>query len=189
MALTVLDIDPLVGAASWEEGGTEPWVGSHVFESKHRRKDGSIFPVEVNADYIRLDRDYIVTVVRDITERKQADAALKESEEQYRTLYEDNPSMYFTIDADGIVLSVNRFGAERLGYSIPELIGRSVLNVFYAEDKAAALQSVKKCIEHPGKVFHWILRKVSQRWQHTLGGKDSSMVYINGRLPRFVHRL
>ncbi|MFN8487950.1 MAG: PAS domain S-box protein [Caldilineaceae bacterium] len=170
LSLTVMDIDPIVQSASWENsGGMEPWVGAHVFESQHRRKDGSHFPVEVKANYIRLDRDYIVCVVRDITERKQVEAALKESEARYRTLFDDNPSMYFTLEADGAVSSVNRFGAEQLGYTISELIGASVLNVFYPEDKAAAQQAVQKCLAQPDQTFRWSLRKVR---------KDGSMLWV-----------
>jgi PAS domain S-box-containing protein len=57
----------------------------------------------------------LVGVNIDITERKRAQAALEESEARYRALYDDNPSMYFTVDASGTVLSVNQFGARQLG--------------------------------------------------------------------------
>src|SRR5262249_33684298 len=53
----------------------------------------------------------IVGVNIDVTKRKQTEALLKESEARYRALYDDNPSMYFTVDAAGIVLSVNQLGA------------------------------------------------------------------------------
>jgi DNA-binding NtrC family response regulator len=43
--------------------------------------------------------------------RRRAEEALRQSEERYRALYEDNPSMYFTMDGEGTVLSVNLFGA------------------------------------------------------------------------------
>jgi hypothetical protein len=82
------------------------------------------------------DRDASGTVYRiagfaeDVTERKRVEAALIESERRYRVLFDDNPSMYFMVDAAGIVLSVNRFGAERLGYDVQELLGSSVLNIF-----------------------------------------------------------
>jgi len=47
--------------------------GSQIVEGAHRRKDGSVFPVEINTTYIRLDRDYLVAVVRDISGRKRAE--------------------------------------------------------------------------------------------------------------------
>jgi PAS domain S-box-containing protein len=46
--------------------------------------------------------------------------------------------MYFMVDAAGIVLSVNPFGAEQLGYTVDELTGNSVLKLFHEADRAAA---------------------------------------------------
>ena len=102
----------------------------------------------------------VQVVFQNITDRKRAEMALRESQERYRSLYEDNPSMYFTVDPDGTVLSVNRFGCEQLGYTAQELIGQSVLQVFYGEDKDAAVSSVALCVKNPGQMFHWELRKV-----------------------------
>lgn len=170
LTLNVTDLDPQIHA--WEEsGGTQPWSGPHVFESVHRRKDGSLFPVEVKANYIRLDRDYVVTVVRDVTERQQAEAALRESEERYRTLFEDNPSMYFMVDANGTISSVNRFGAEKLGYTIAELTEKSALDLFYGEeDKVAAARVLQQCLDYPNQLFHANLRKVH---------KDGHVLWVN----------
>jgi len=53
--------------------------GSAIFESRHRRKDGSTFPVEVSIKQVQLDRMYWVSVARDITERKRNEQALLES--------------------------------------------------------------------------------------------------------------
>ncbi|MCG3117945.1 MAG: hypothetical protein ALAOOOJD_00070 [bacterium] len=87
-------------------------------------------------------------------------AELRASEERYRMLYEDNPSMYFTVDASGEVLSVNQFGAQQLGYTVNELVGQSVLKVFYDEDKAHAASHLERCLQNPGKIHTWELRKV-----------------------------
>jgi PAS domain S-box-containing protein len=54
--------------------------GFVILESLHRRKDGSTFPVEVSIKEVQLDRRYIVSVARDITERKRAEQALQESQ-------------------------------------------------------------------------------------------------------------
>ena len=71
----------------------------------------------------------------DVTERKRAEAALEEGRARYCALYNDNPSMYFTVDAVGTVLSVNEFGARQLGYRPAELVGRSVLEVVHEGDR------------------------------------------------------
>src|SRR5260221_4386629 len=62
-----------------------------------------------------------------IADRKSAEEKLRESEGQWREVFEHNPVMYFMVDATGTILSVNGFGAAQLGYTAAELIGRSVL--------------------------------------------------------------
>jgi len=106
----------------------------------------------------------------DITERKKAEKELKASERRYRALYDDNPSMYFTIDSECIILSVNRFGAEELGYTARELIGQSMIEkVFYRKDRKSAVKNLKQCIENYGKVFQWEQRKVR---------KEGSIIWV-----------
>jgi two-component system cell cycle sensor histidine kinase/response regulator CckA len=98
--------------------------------------------------------------VRDIIGRKRAERAQQHSEERYRALYADIPSMYFTVDSAGTVLSVNTFGASQLGYTVDELVGDSVLQVFPPDQQAEASAHVAECLAHPGEVFVWELRKV-----------------------------
>jgi len=62
--------------------------GGLIFESSYRRKDGTTFPVEVSARMLDYgDNTIMVAVVRDITERKQAETELRQSEQNYRALY------------------------------------------------------------------------------------------------------
>ncbi len=74
----VFDLDPTLTAEAWP-----PLVekirqaGMVSGEGMRRRKDGSTFPIEFNSKWVRIDRDYIVTVVRDITERKQSELAMQ----------------------------------------------------------------------------------------------------------------
>ncbi len=73
------------------------------YERVGRRKDGSELIIEINASLVR-DRAgrprYVQSVVRDITERKQAEAALRESEERFRTLVENAPEAIVVLDTD-----------------------------------------------------------------------------------------
>ncbi|HSL05505.1 MAG TPA: PAS domain S-box protein, partial [Nitrospiraceae bacterium] len=96
----------------------------------------------------------------DITERMRAEEALRKSEDRYRALYEDSPFMYFTVNTDGAILSLNRLGAESLGFRAEELIGRSVLSVFHEEDRAAARASFDRSLANPTDLTTWELRKV-----------------------------
>lgn len=138
--------------------------GIERFEQQYRivRSDGVVRWLD---DYTVVGRDQHGAVthyegyVIDATHRQQAEAALRASEERYRTLYEDTPSMYFTVDEWGGVLSVNQFGAAQLGYSAAELMGKSVLDVFVEADREAAATYLGQCLKEPGRVFHWELRK------------------------------
>ena len=104
----------------------------------------------------------IVGVDIDITERKRTEASVEESEARYRALYDDNPSMYFTVDSSGTVLSVNEFGARQLGYTAAELVGQSVLKVIHHEDHEAARQHLASCTQTNQTVSTTELRKVSR---------------------------
>src|SRR5437867_453691 len=95
--------------------------------------------------------------------------ALRTSEARWKTAFENNPTMYFMVDSSGTVLSVNPFGAEQLGYTVAELIGQPVLNVFLDEDKPAARGHVERCLTHVGESLSWELRKVR---------KDGSMLWV-----------
>jgi PAS domain S-box-containing protein len=92
--------------------------------------------------------------------RRRAEEALRQSEERYRALYEDNPSMYFTMDGEGTVLSVNLFEAAQLGYTVEELVGQPILKVFHPDDRGAVREQFALCLQNPMKVAHWEFRKV-----------------------------
>lgn len=86
--LGVADIDPEFPLAKWSDHWLELKTKSSLtFESYHKRKDGSIFPVEINANYFEYDdHGYNLALVRDITERKQTEEMIKEREEHSQSL-------------------------------------------------------------------------------------------------------
>jgi PAS domain S-box-containing protein len=111
----------------------------------------------------------IVVTSNDITERKRAEQALRESEEQWREVFEHNPVMYFMVSPTGTVLSVNGFGAAQLGYTAAELVGQSVLNVFFEEDRELVKSHVAACVAELGRSHSWEIRKIR---------KDGGVIWV-----------
>jgi PAS domain S-box-containing protein len=101
-------------------------AGFVIIEARHRRKDGSTFPVEINIKFVQLDRGYIVTVVRDITQRKGAADALKKSEEKFSKAFRESPLVLTLTSARGErYIEVNENYEYCTGFRREEVIGRT----------------------------------------------------------------
>jgi PAS domain S-box-containing protein len=92
---------------------------------------------------------------------EESQAQLRRSEGRFLLFYHHTPTMFFTVDRASTVVSVNRFALEHLGYSEPELIGRSVLQVVHPEDRAEVARHLDSCFSDPGVVRTISFRKVT----------------------------
>ncbi len=103
LTLTVSDVDPRVDLASFLRNMAKVReVGAMSLESEHRRKDGSIFPVEITVSLVVLDREYLLTVVRDITERRRAENVLRESERIHSLIFNMAHDPMWLIEVAGV---------------------------------------------------------------------------------------
>jgi two-component system, cell cycle sensor histidine kinase and response regulator CckA len=133
--MTVFDIDPDAGDRGdmrkhWEAlRGDDPPV---VFEVRHKRKDGSIYPAEVCVSKIALrDGEYILGLARDITERKQAETTLLETQRRTASILGGIADTFYSLDNDWRFTTVNP-AAERAPFGRPasELIGRVIWELY-----------------------------------------------------------
>lgn len=122
LSLTYLDVDPQMDRATFKQNKERLWdSGALILEREHRRKDGSLYPVEVSMKWIWLDRDYMVAVVRDITERRKNEAALRASEQQYSSLVNNIDGIVWEFDlATRRITFVSQQTQRILGYSAEE---------------------------------------------------------------------
>ncbi len=131
LSMTVDDIDAgdLLGLRHerWNELKQH---GSQVFESSHRTRDGKIFPVEVSSDYLEFNgKEYDCAIVRDITERKQAEEKLRESEARSSAIVETAHDCIITIDHEGRITEFNPAAERTFGYSRTEALGQRMVEL------------------------------------------------------------
>ena len=94
------------------------------------RKDGSTFPIEIEAKvFFYRGNQYRVNAIRDITERKLAEAALRESEERFRGIMEQAADAFIIHDFQGKIVDVNQSTCRSLGYTRAELLNFYVADI------------------------------------------------------------
>ncbi len=124
-------------------------IGSAMFEREHIKKDKTIIPVEIHAALVEyMNMPAVLSIVRDITERKQNEQALHDAEELYHTLFDLSPTGILVIDAQtGKAVEFNRISHEALGYTADEF-AEITIGDYEAheapEDTAKHIEKLKK---------------------------------------------
>ncbi|MCB2181707.1 MAG: PAS domain S-box protein [Desulfobulbaceae bacterium] len=94
-------------------------------ETKHIKADGDYFPVEINSRPILYGgKEVILNVARDLSERRQSELALRESEEKYRSILDNIEECYFEIDFSGNLVFFNRAMCQLLERPDSDLAGK-----------------------------------------------------------------
>jgi PAS domain S-box-containing protein len=144
--------------------------GSDVFESVHRRKDGSTWNVEISAIYSKHRGGRFHTFCRDITGRKRAEAALRTSETRLRTIVESEPECVKIIDPDGELLEMNSAGLAMLEVDSVDAVNKHGLLNFVSSEYRDAFDALHRRVmagESGTLEFEAVGIKGTRRWLHT----------------------
>ena len=160
LALSIQDIDQDFIHGKHEEKWKQIVPGrSIILEGVHKRKDGMTFPVEVHLGAFESgNRKLMLGLVRNITERKRAEEALKESENKFRNLVENSIGGVYLIQ-DGIFKYVNSRFAEIHGYKIEEMVDKmGIKETTLPEDIPIVNENIKKRVQGGDGSIHYEIR-------------------------------
>jgi PAS domain S-box-containing protein len=179
LGMTPMDFDPDVTPADLNGIAHRLNAGNVMaFESRHRRKDGTVFPVEIRGRaFWEGDRQFTVALVRDITDRKQAEEALRESEERFRGTFENAAVGVANVDFAGRWLRVNQRLCDIVGYTREELLQKTFQEMTHADD-------LPMCVEQFTPFAQGGLPNYSMQKRYIR--KDGSIVWVEifGSLQR-----
>ena len=112
---------------------------------KHRKKDGTVIDVQV--DWHKVDfagRPAYLVLANDVTEQKQAEVAVRESEERYRELFENANDIIYTHDLAGKFTSLNKSGERVTGYTLDEALRMNIADVLAPDSIDIARQMLAR---------------------------------------------
>jgi len=176
LKLTIFDIDPDHSPQRYTELIDRlRTIQTHMVETRHRRKNGEIFPVQIRINLTQYeDQEFIVAFEEDITERIKWQRDLEESEQRYRSLFDEAPMMYVVTDVsadDLYIQNVNNMFLETLGYDRDEVVGTPISRYYTDDSKKkmldtgykAALSGGQQSVERElltrdNKIVHSLLR-------------------------------
>ncbi len=164
LLLTVNDINP---AFDRDDLKKELWAQmvkgeTYTVEVSHKTKDGNLIPVELRTALVDYEgKKAVLGYARDISNRKLAETALKESEEKFRTL-SDLTFEGILVHLNGIAVNLNLSMAKMFGYQKEELLGKNIIELLIHKDYHPLVhKNISK--EHTGHYFVEGIRKDGKR--------------------------
>jgi len=147
----------------------------------HRRKDGTVFPVEITGRFFEWQgRGVHIAAIRDIAERRRADEAVLESEHKFATLFRSSPDMVGIVTLEeGRYLDINDGFTRSLGYTRDEGIGRTIAELGICADPVPRTTLVK-ALARDGAVRNWEIAYRTKSGGTFIGLVSAEVIELSG---------
>lgn len=163
----------------------DQWINQHIpklreqgellFQTAHKRKDGSEYPTEVKARLVSFGaKEYVVAVARDLTERVEANKLLKNSEKRFQALFENAPLAYQSLDIDGNIQAVNQAWLRMLNCGPEDIEGKAIQDFLTPESVVKLSKAFPRFVETgyvDGPLFELVRRS-----------GETLLVRVNGQI-------
>jgi PAS domain S-box-containing protein len=154
--------------------------GSATFETIHRRRDDTTFPVEISSRMVNIEgSQYYQTIGRDITERKLAEETLRESEMRFRKIFEESPFPMVITGKDFAIIRANASFCTMTGYAEEDLKLHTLTDLTHAEDKGDDPVNLMRLIAGDIPVYHSEKRYLRQNGSVIIGSSTISIIRNN----------
>ena len=173
LGMRIFDLDPDYQPGVWGPHFEDlKRRGNITLETRHQMKDGHVYPIEVNANYVHIgDQEFNFCFLRDITERKQAEQELQSSKERLKTMFVQAPLGIAMIDSlTGRICEVNPRFAAIAGRSMEEMTNIDWMQITHPDDVQEDLENM--ALLNTGRIngFH-----MEKRYLHL----DGTAVWID----------
>ena len=154
-------------------------------EYQFRIKNGEIITGLFSAQTIQLNgQPYILSSIHNMTARKQAEEALRKSEEKYRTLFENVQDVFYQTDLNGIILEISPSIRDYSEFSREDLIGMPVSKIYYNPDDRIELV---KAIMKTGELRDYELRLKSRTVPIAYVSINARLIFDTGGRPDHIN--
>jgi len=134
--------------------------GNVSFTVTHIRKDGSSFPLEINEQMVRFnDKDYLLNIGRDISEREKVETALKLSEAKFKGVINSMQDLVYTLNRDLKITGLHGMWSEMYGLSEELLLGKKITTFLSPAEAEINEIACMRALNGNSVKFEWSLRK------------------------------
>ena len=123
------------------------------------------------------DLAYGILAMHARTTNKRREGGFEQTEQGFRVLYDESPAMFFTLDEHGKIITVNRYGAEELGYRVEELTGSYFYELSHSSSKQLTRDLLASCIERNESRYHSEQQKLC---------KDGTIIWVKETMKLYT---
>lgn len=151
-----------------------------------QRNDGTEFPVEISLSPLETyEGTLVISTIRDVTERKRVEAALRESEERFRRVFEEGPLGVALVARDHRFLTVNSSFCRLVGYSESELASMKFDDITYPDDLKADVELAQRLLNDEIPFYQLAKRYVKKSGEIVWINLTASLIHDKEGMPLY----
>ena len=183
--ISIFDLDPDYQEGVWSAHFEDlKKRGTITLETRHRTKDGRIFPIEVNANYVCIGgQEFNFATVRDISLRKEADVRIFENDRRLRAIFEQAGVGVIEAGTSANLLRVNKRCCQMLGYSEEELLSKTMADLTHPDDMPMMHQNWQLLLEGKTRGYSLDKRYIAKNGEDVWVNVIVSALWAAGKSP------